>query len=87
MNYLLSFTPTKETLIAKLKDLLKALLKIWFENISKEMSPSFKKNYNVWKHFLIKDRRACVKPLKVDYRPFKNLSPQLQSKVVEALQA
>ena len=37
MNDLLWFTPSKSSQMAKLEDLLKALLK-WSENISKEMS-------------------------------------------------
>ena len=38
MDDLLLFTPSKNSHIAKLEDLLKAVIKEWFENISKEMS-------------------------------------------------
>ena len=37
MDYLLLFNPSKRSHIAKLEDLLKALLKEWPQNIPKEM--------------------------------------------------
>ena len=38
MDDLLLFTPSKDSHMAKLEDLLKALLEEWIENIPKEMS-------------------------------------------------
>ena len=47
MDDLLLFTPTEKSHIAKLEDLLKALLKNGFK-ISPKKCQLFRKNYNMW---------------------------------------
>ena len=48
MHDLLLFTPTKKSHIAKLEDLLKALLKTGLKISPKKCQLFSKKNYNIW---------------------------------------
>ena len=48
MDDLLLFTPSKEVHMSKLEDLLRALLKEWVENITKEVSIYLKLAYSTW---------------------------------------
>ena len=47
MNNLLLFTPMKKSHIAKLEDILKALLKNWLK-ISTKKCQYLEQNYNIW---------------------------------------
>ena len=63
MDDLLLFTPMKKSHIAKLEDLLKALLKNGLK-ISPKKCQLFRKELQYMGNTLfIKDRRVCVKPL------------------------
>ena len=63
MDDILLFIPTKKSHIAKLEDLLKALLKNRLK-ISPKKCQLFRKELQyMGNNMLIKDRRVCVKPL------------------------
>ena len=63
MDDLLLFIPTKKSHIAKLEDLLKALLKNGLK-ISPKKHQIFRKELQyIGNTIFIKDRRVCVKPL------------------------
>ena len=62
MDYLLLFTPTKESHFAKLEDLLRALCKNRIK-ISPEKCQLFKTELQyIGNTIFIKDRIVCVKP-------------------------
>ena len=64
MDNLLPFTPTKKAHMAKLEDLLKALLKNRLR-ISPEMCQLFKTELQYMGNTIfIKDRKVCRKPLR-----------------------
>ena len=64
MDDLLLFTPSKKSHIAKLEDLLKALLKNRLK-ISPKKPQWFRTELQyMWNTIFIKDRRICVKPLR-----------------------
>ena len=72
MNNLLLFTPKKKAHMAKSEDLLEALLKSRLK-ISDKKCHIFKKELQYMGNTLcIKEKRVCVKPLEVYYRPFKH---------------
>ena len=60
----LLFTPTKKVHMAKIEDLLKALLKNGLKYHQKSAS-YLRQNYNTWKHNIYKDRKVCVRPLRI----------------------
>ena len=63
MDGLLLFIPTKKTHMAKLEDLLKALLKNGLK-ISPKKCQLFRRELQYMGNAIfIKDRRVCVKPL------------------------
>ena len=63
-DYLLLFTPSKKSHIAKLEDLLKALLKNGLK-ISPKKWPLFRTELQYMGNTIfIQDRRVCVKPLR-----------------------
>ena len=69
------FTPTKKSHIAKLEDLLKALLKNGLK-ISPKKCQLFRKELQYMGNTLfIKDRRVCVKPLQSRLEAIQKLKP------------
>ena len=75
MDDLLLFTPSKQTHIAKLEDLLKALLKNGLK-ISPKKHQLFRTDLQYMGNtILIKDKRACVKPLRSRLKAIQNLKP------------
>ena len=63
MDDLLLFTPMKKSLIAKLEDLLKVLLKNGLIISHKKCQLFIKELQYMGNTIFIKDRRVCVKPL------------------------
>ena len=64
MDDLLSFTPSKKSHVAKLEDLLKALLKYGLK-ISPKKCQLFRKELQyMFNTIFIEDRRGCIKPLR-----------------------
>ena len=64
MDDLLLFTPSKSSHIAKLEDLLKALLKTGLK-ISPKKCQLFRTNFNyMGNEIFIQNKRVCVKPLR-----------------------
>ena len=60
----LLFTPSKESHIAKLEDLLKALLKNWLKISPKKCKLVRTALQYMGNTILIRDRRVCIKPLR-----------------------
>ena len=86
MDNLFLFTPTKKAHIAKLEDLLKALLKNSLK-ISPKKCQLFETELQYMGNVIfIKDKKACVKPLRSRIEAIQKLNPQQCQKVVEALQ-
>ena len=78
MDDLLLFTPTKESHFAKLEDLLKALCKNGLI-ISPKKCQLFKTELQYMGNTIfIKDRRVCVKPLRIRLEAIKKLKPPTQ---------
>ena len=75
MENLLLFIQTKKSQIAKLEDLLKALLKKWIENITQENSAFRKELKYMGNTIFIKDRRICVKPYRSRLEAIQKLKP------------
>ena len=75
MDDLLLFSPSKSSHIAKLEDLLKALLKNSFK-ISPKKCQLFRTNLQyVGNMIFIKDKRVCVKPLRNRLEAIQKLQP------------
>ena len=64
MDDLLLFTPSKKSLIAKLEDLLKALLKNGIKILPKKCQLFRKELQDMGNTIFIEDRRVCIKPLR-----------------------
>ena len=70
MDNLLLFMPTKKSHMAKLEDLLKALLKNGLK-ISPKKCQVFKKELQYMENTtFIKDRRVCVRPIQSRLKAF-----------------
>ena len=81
MDDLLLFTPTKKTHMAKLEDLLKALLKNRLK-ISPKKCQLFKTELQYMKNTIfIKDRKVCVKLLRSGIEAILKLIPPQHQKV------
>ena len=76
MDDLLLFTSTKKTHIAKLEDLLKALLKNRLKILTKKCQCFRKELQYTGNTIHIKDRRVCVKPLRSRLEAIQKLEPQ-----------
>ena len=77
MDDLLLFSPSKGFHIAKLEDLLKALLKNGLK-ISPKMCQLFRTNLQyMGNEIFIKDKRVCVKLLGIGWRLYKSSNPPL----------
>ena len=75
MDDLLLFTPSKGSYIAKLEDLLKALLKNGLK-ISPKKCQLFRTNFQyMGNEIYIKHKRACVKPLRNRLEAIQRLQP------------
>ena len=75
MDDLLLFTPSKNSHIAKLEDLLKALLKIGLK-ISSKKCQLFRTNLHyMGNEIFIKDKRVCVKHLQSRLEALQKLQP------------
>ena len=75
MDNLWLFTPTKKAHMAKLEDLLKALLKNGLK-ISPKKCQLFKTQLQyMWNIIFIKDRKVCVKPLRNRIKAILKLEP------------
>ena len=80
MEDLLLFTPSKRADMAKLKDLLKALLKNRLK-ISPKKCQLFKTELQYIENVIfIKDRKVCVKPLRRRLEAIQKLQPPMTSK-------
>ena len=80
MGGLLLLSPTKISPMAKLEDLLKALLKNGLK-ISPKKCQSFRKELQYMQNTrYIKDRRVCVKPLQSRLEVIKKLKPPMTVK-------
>ena len=72
MDDLLLFTPMKSSHFDKLEDLLKALHKNVLK-ISPNKCQLFKTDLQYMGNTIfIRDKRVCVRPLKVEFRQFRN---------------
>ena len=81
MDDLLLFTPSKRAHIAKLEDLLKALLKNGLK-ISQKKCQLFKTELQYMENIIfIKDRKVCVKPLRSRLEAIQKLRPPTMPKV------
>ena len=77
MDYLLLFTPSKNSHIVKLEDLLKALLKNGLK-ISPRKCQLFRTNlHSMCNEIFIKDKTVCVKPLRNRLEAIQKLQPPL----------
>ena len=75
MDNLLLFTPSKKAHIAKLEDLLKALLKNGLK-ISLNKCQLFKTELQYMENIIfIKDKKVCVKPLRSRIEAIQKLNP------------
>ena len=81
MDDLLLFTPTKKAHMAKLEDLLKALLKNGFKISPKSASYSKSELQYMGNTIFIKDRKVCVKPLRSRIEAILKLEPPQMQKV------
>ena len=80
MHNLLLFTPSKGSYIAKLEDLLKALLKNGLK-ISPKKCQSFRTELQYMGNTMfIKDKRVCVKPLRNRLEAIQKLQPPTTAK-------
>ena len=87
MDNLLLFTPSKKVHIAKLEDLLKALLKNRLK-ISPKKCQLFKTELQYLGNVIfIKDKKVCVKPLRSRIEAIQKLNPLQYQKVVTVSQA
>ena len=86
MDGLLLFTPSKESHMNKLEDLLKALLKnglkIWLKKCQ-----LFKTSLQyIGTKIFIQNRKVCVQPLRSRLEAIQNYNPPKQQKDAEVLQ-
>ena len=80
MDDLVLFSPSKKSCIAKLEDLLKALLKNGLK-ISPKKCQSFRTELQYMGNAMsIKDRRVCVKPLRSRLEAIQELQPPTTTK-------
>ena len=80
MDDLLLFTPSKKSHIAKLEDLLKALLKNGLK-ISPKKCQLFRTELQYMGNTIfIKDRRVCIKPLRSRLEAIQKLQPPTTAK-------
>ena len=79
MDDLLLFTPLKTFHIAKLEDLLKALLKNALK-ISLKKCQLFRTKLHYMGNEIIKNKRVCIKPLRSRLEAIKKLQPPCYSK-------
>ena len=87
MDDLLLFTPTKKAHMAKLEDLLKALLRNGLK-ISPRKCQLFKTELQyIGNTIFIKERKVCVKPLRYRIEAILKLEPPKCQKGVEVLWA
>ena len=81
MDDLLLFTPSKGSQIAKLEDLLKALLKKW-PKISPKKCQLFRRNLQyMGNEIFIKDKRVCVKLLRNRLEAIQKLPPHYSKRM------
>ena len=86
MDDLLLFTPSKESHMDKLEDLLKALLKNGLKYHQRNANYS-RPAYNTWKmKYLFKTEKCVYNPKEIDWKQFKNYNPQRQQKDARVLQ-
>ena len=76
MDDLLLFTPSKKSHIAKLEDLLKALLKNWLKIYPKKCQLFRTELQYIGNTIFIKDRKVCVKPLRSRLEAIQKLQPR-----------
>ena len=71
MDDLILFTPSKESHVSKLEDLLKALLKNGLK-VSPKKCQLFKTSLQYMGYeIFIENKKVCVKPLRIDWKPYK----------------
>ena len=75
MDDLLLFSPSKTSLITKLEDILKALLKNGLKKSPKKCQLFRKELQYMHNTIFIKDRRVCVKPLRSRLGAIQKLQP------------
>ena len=75
MDYLLLFTPTKTGHMAKLEDLLKALLKNGLQILLKKCQLFKMELQFMGNTIFIKDRKVCIKPLRNRIEAILKLEP------------
>ena len=86
MDDLLLITPSKESHMNKLEDLLKALLKNGLK-ISPKKCQLFRTSLQyMGNKILIQSKKVCVQPLRNRLEAIQRLQPQPQQKDVEVLQ-
>ena len=85
MNYLLLFTPTKKSHMAKLEGLLKTLLKNGLKILPKKCQLFRKELQYMGNTIFIKDRRVCVKPLQSRLEAVQKLKPPMTVKCCRSL--
>ena len=75
MDDLILFTPSKESHMNKLEDILNALLKNGLK-ISPTKCQLFKQAYNTWEiKIFIENKKVCVKPLRSRLEAMQRLQP------------
>ena len=80
MDDLLLFTPSYSSHMAKLEDLLKALLKNRLKSLPKKCQ-LFRTNLNyMGNEIFIQNRTACIKPLRNRLEAIKKLKPPATAK-------
>ena len=85
MDDLLLLTPSKNSHIAKLEDLLKALLKNGLK-ISQKECQLFRINLHyMGNEIFIKDKRVCVKPLRSRLEEYRGIAPPHYSERIQKL--
>ena len=80
MDDLLLFTPTKKSHVAKLEDLLKALLNNGLRISPKKCQLFGKELQYMGNSIFIKDKRVCIKPLQSRLGAIKKLKPPMTIK-------
>ena len=85
MDDLLLFTPSKKANIAKLEDLLKALLKNSFKIYPKKCQLFKTELQYMGNVIFIKDKKVCVKPLRSKIEAIQKLNPPTMPKGCQSL--